>query len=280
MEIHIAKMAGFCFGVKRAVEIAFETATTAPDRKVGTLGPIIHNPQVINRLKESGVLPLSEDAEGVGDFDTIIIRTHGIPAGLFDSLKERKFDLIDATCPFVKKAQQYAKLLKEEGYQVLILGDGNHPEVKGILSYAGAGALVVGSDEELPGLKDRVGVVVQTTQPVDALKRLLNSIVETSREIKVYNTICSFTALRLRETEELAGKVDIMVVVGGKNSANTRQLTTLCRRIGVETHHIETTGELSPSWFKGINKVGITAGASTPEWIIKEVLERIENFHE
>jgi 4-hydroxy-3-methylbut-2-enyl diphosphate reductase len=187
------------------------------------------------------------------------------------------YEIIDATCPFVKKAQHYAKLLSEDGYQVIILGDREHAEVKGLISYAGKDAIVIAGKEELPLLKSRVGIVVQTTQPVEGLQRLVGRVIAQSKEMKVHNTICNSTALRLKETEEMAGKVDVMVVVGGKNSANTTQLASLCASLPVITHHIETASELREEWFEGIKRVGITAGASTPDWIIEEVREWIND---
>jgi len=275
LKIYTAKRSGFCFGVKRAIDITFDLASKDPEG-VYTLGPIIHNPQVINKLKESGVSPIEFSAlEGVA-VKSLVIRTHGIPRQLYDNISSGGLSIIDATCPFVKKAQHYAKLLYESGYQVVILGDREHPEVKGLMSYAGDDVIVVGENTSVPlDLKTRVGVVVQTTQPVEALKKLLSVIIERAKEVKVYNTICNSTALRLKETEEMANKVDVMVVVGGKNSANTTQLANLCRSLSVVTHHIETAEELEDSWFAGKEKIGITAGASTPDWIIKEVEKRI-----
>ncbi|MBF0345843.1 MAG: 4-hydroxy-3-methylbut-2-enyl diphosphate reductase [Nitrospirae bacterium] len=273
MKITVAKRAGFCFGVKRAVNIAFDMAS----RKDGvcTLGPIIHNPQLVKSLQDKGVHCVNEPHK---DMKAVIIRTHGIPLQMNDKIVEMGIEVIDATCPFVKKAQQYAKLLREENYQVLILGESAHPEVKSIMSYVGQDVIIV-EDEHMPErLKTRVGIVVQTTQPVSALKRLLNNIVERAKEIKIYNTICNSTALRLKETSEISGNVDIMIVAGGRNSANTTQLANHCRSMGVTTYHIETAMELDPLWFKGVNHVGVTAGASTPDWIIDEIIERINNI--
>lgn len=275
-EIVIAKRAGFCFGVKRAMDIAFDRAREAKGG-VSTLGPIIHNPQVIEALKRQGIHPVD-----IGDIDdqaisALIIRTHGIPREIYDSISSRGIRIIDATCPFVKKAQHYAQLLQEKGYQVIILGDRNHPEVKGLMSYAGDDAVVVDKDGPLPVLRRKVGIVVQTTQPLDALTRLLARVVRHAREIKVYNTICSSTALRQKETEEMARKVDAMIVVGGRNSANTTQLAQLCESLGVKTYHIETESEIDDAWLRDVRKVGITAGASTPDWIIERVAERIRD---
>lgn len=276
-EILVARRAGFCFGVKRAIDITFDIARE--DREgVYTLGPIIHNPQVIQRLKDGGISPVEVDGLDDVAVKVLIIRTHGIPCQIYDKISARGVRIIDATCPFVKKAQDYARLLAENGYQVVILGDRDHPEVKGLVSYAGDDAVVVDGDGPLTGLKSKVGVVVQTTQPLDALKRLLSAIIEQAREVKVYNTICNSTALRLKETEEMARSVDVMVVVGGKNSANTTQLAKLCMALGVRTFHIETAGEIRDEWFRGSCRVGITAGASTPEWIIGEVEKRIKDI--
>ncbi|MBF0537130.1 MAG: 4-hydroxy-3-methylbut-2-enyl diphosphate reductase [Nitrospirae bacterium] len=273
MKITVAKRAGFCFGVKRAVNIAFDMASKKEG--VCTLGPIIHNPQLVKRLEEQGVHCVNEPQE---DMKAVIIRTHGIPIHMYDKIVDMGIEVIDATCPFVKKAQQYAKLLKQEDYQVIILGESIHPEVKSIMSYVGQDVIVV-EDEHVPErLKTRVGIVVQTTQPVSALKRLLNNIVERVKEIKIYNTICNSTALRLKETSEISVNVDIMIVAGGRNSANTTQLANHCQGMGVRTYHIEMASELDPCWFNGVNHVGVTAGASTPDWIIEEIIERIHNI--
>lgn len=270
MNVTVAKRAGFCFGVKRAINMAFEVAGNRSD--VFTLGPLIHNPQVISSLQEAGM----HVASSIGELKrkgakTVIVRTHGIPISSMTRLLQEGFDVIDLTCPYVKKAQHYAKLLKEEGYQVIILGDIEHPEVKGLKSYAGRGSVVVKDDGALRAVRNKVGLVVQTTQPVEALKRLVQRLAEQTREMKVFNTICSSTALRLIETEQVARAVDIMLVVGGKNSANTAQLARLCQALRVPTHHIETADELDGRWFKGAKKIGLTAGASTPDWIIKKV---------
>ena len=273
LKITVARRAGFCFGVKRAVEIAFDMA--GKKEGVSTLGPIIHNPQLVARLKEKGIDAIDEPADGTG---TVIIRTHGIPLDKHRRIAQTGVEIIDATCPFVKKAQQYAKLLKEEDYQVIVLGDIDHPEVKSIMSYAGDEVLVVGEGETPKRMKSRVGIVVQTTQPVDALKRLLCAVVEKAKEIKVYNTICNSTALRLKETGEISRSVDVMIVAGGKNSANTTQLANQCREMGVRTYHVETSEELDNAWFEDVESVGITAGASTPDWIIEEIVDRINKL--
>jgi len=273
MEIITAKTAGFCFGVKRAIDIAFQIAKEKR-KGIYTLGPIIHNPQVVDKLREKGIIPI-ENIKAKKDIRALIIRTHGIPLKLSKEISLKGYEIIDATCPFVKKAQYYAKLLSEEGYQVIILGEKNHPEVKSLMSYVIDNAIVIDGKTSLPKLRSRVGIVVQTTQPIDVLKKVLSEAIVHAKEIKVYNTICNSTALRLKETENMANKVDVMFVVGGKNSANTTQLTKLCKSLSVPTHHIETSSEIRKDWIEKAKKVGITAGASTPKWIIKEVEKRI-----
>ena len=268
-----AKTAGFCFGVKRAIDIAFKIASEKR-KGIYTLGPIIHNPQVVDKLKEKGIIPI-ENIKAKKDIRALIIRTHGIPLKLSKEISLKGYEIIDATCPFVKKAQYYAKLLSEEGYQVIILGEKNHPEVKSLMSYVIDNAIVIDGKTSLPKLRSRVGIVVQTTQPLDVLKKVLSEAIVHAKEIKVYNTICNSTALRLKETENMANKVDVMFVVGGKNSANTTQLTKLCKSLSVPTHHIETSSEIRKEWIEKAKKIGITAGASTPKWIIKEVEKRI-----
>lgn len=282
MEILVAKGAGFCFGVKRAIDIAFNIAGKKHEG-IYTFGPIIHNPQVIESLKVKGIAPTEDITRK--DIKTLIIRTHGIPLDLYEKASKAGYEIVDTTCPFVKKAQYYAKLLKEEGYQVIILGDREHPEVKGLMSYAGEDVVVIngktafdGNCEDMPKLKKKVGLVVQTTQPLEGLKRLIGKVIEQSKEIKVYNTICNSTALRLSETEEMAKKVEVIIVVGGKNSANTTQLANLCASFPVNTYHVETADELKKEWFNGVSRVGITAGASTPDWIIRDIKERIEEI--
>jgi 4-hydroxy-3-methylbut-2-en-1-yl diphosphate reductase len=274
IKIVTAKRAGFCFGVKRALDITFDAASKSG--QVYTLGPIIHNPQVIERLRIQKVAPIeSIDNKKI---KTLIIRTHGVTKEISDRLAQKAYHVIDATCPFVKKAQYYAKLLKEEDYQVVIIGDREHPEVIGLMSYAGPDSVVINKNDPLPKLKSRVGVVVQTTQPVEVLKRVIAESVDKVKELKVFNTICNSTALRLKETRLIAKQVDVVIVVGGKNSANTTQLAKLCVSMAVPTYHIETAREIRKDWFKGAKKVGITAGASTPNWIIEEVADRIRNM--
>ncbi|UCD34767.1 MAG: 4-hydroxy-3-methylbut-2-enyl diphosphate reductase [Nitrospiraceae bacterium] len=275
MEIKIARKAGFCFGVKRAIDITFNLAD---EHKEGlcTYGPLIHNPQVVEELERRGVGAV-EDLKAP-HIRTIIIRTHGVSPRVYAETSKMGYNVIDATCPFVKKAQNFAQILKNEGYQVVIVGDRHHPEVQGLIGFAGGSAVVISDAEQLPELKKKVGIIVQTTQSFDTFKKVVDSVISACREVKIYNTICDFTAQRVKETKELAKTVDLMVIVGGKNSANTNQLVHLSREVCARVHHIETAKELKKAWFKGVKKAGITGGASTPQWIIDDVVKKIREI--
>ena len=274
MEIILAKQAGFCFGVKRATQMAFEAAGKGD--KTFTLGPIIHSPQVVQKLEEMGVKvihDLSEQENG-----TIIIRSHGVAAEEVDEAVRKALDIVDATCPFVKKAQEHVKSLSQTGYDVVVVGDADHPEVQGIVSYATGKVYVVASGEEAAHLPKmaKIGVVAQTTQSFENLKNVVLECLMKGGEIRVFHTICDATAVRQEEAKELAQRVDSMIVIGGYNSANTKRLAEVCAELQPRTYHIETAQQLVPEWFKGVGKIGVTAGASTPKWLIDEVMERIE----
>lgn len=273
MKVILAKRAGFCFGVKRATQMAFEAAEKGS--RAYTLGPIIHSPQVVNKLEELGV-SVVKDLERT-DSGTVIIRSHGVLKSEMEEAVRKNLDVIDATCPFVKKAQEHVKSLSDAGYGVVVVGDTDHPEVQGIVSYGGEKVFVVGSGEEVARLPKmgKIGIVAQTTQSFENLKNVVVECLQRGGEIRVFNTICDATAVRQEEAKELAGQVDCMLVVGGFNSANTRRLAEVCTELQPRTHHIETASEIDPAWFASVNTVGVTAGASTPKWIIDEVVNRI-----
>lgn len=273
MEVILAKQAGFCFGVKRATQMAFETA--GKNRKTYTLGPIIHSPQVVGKLASLGIPPL-DSLEGIED-GTVIIRSHGVEQNDINEARRKNLNIVDATCPFVKKAQEHVKSLSDAGYGVVVVGDADHPEVQGIVSYGGERVFVVASGEDVKKLPkmNKIGIVAQTTQSFENLKNIVCECLQRGAEIRIYNTICDATAVRQEEAKELAGQVDCMLVIGGFNSANTRRLVEVCVEFQPYTHHIETAAEIDPAWFKDVKRVGITAGASTPKWIIDEVVNKI-----
>lgn len=275
MEIILARHAGFCFGVKRATQIAFEAANRHNPSGTYTLGPIIHSPQVVNRLEELGVKVL-RDLSSL-DAGTIIIRSHGVTEAEIAEAEEKRLDVVDATCPFVKKAQGYVKELSSQGYDVIVLGDYDHPEVEGIVSYARGKVYVVSSGEDVRALPDmkRIGIVAQTTQSLVHLQDVVTAALAKGIEVRVYNTICDATSVRQDEAISLATTVDCMIVIGGYNSANTRRLSEICREIQPHTYHVESAEQLDVTWFQGVGRVGVTAGASTPKWLIDGVIERI-----
>lgn len=277
MIIRLAKHAGFCFGVKRATQMAFKAAESS-DGSTYTLGAIIHSPQVVSRLADMGVKPLSSLDQI--DHGTVIIRSHGVTAAELHRAEEMKLDVLDATCPFVKKAQQYVKTLSDEGYSVVVVGEADHPEVMGIVSYGMTNVYVVSDEGQallLPRMK-RVGVVAQTTQSFETLKQVVDALLPLCSEIRIFNTICDATAVRQREAMEMSSESDLMLVIGGRNSANTRRLAEVCAEIQPKTIHLESAEELDRNMFDGVETVGVTAGASTPKWLIDEVLERIKAF--
>lgn len=275
MEILVAKSSGFCFGVKRAIKIADKCASTGPEGGIFTLGPIIHNPQVVKRLEESQVFA----KKSLKDIDsgTVIIRSHGVKLEEYNEAREKGLGIVDATCPFVRKAQDLVSQLTGEGYVVIVVGEKDHPEVMGLVSYGNEKVRVVSGLAELadmPRVK-RLGIVAQTTLPMEKLEDVVRFCLHKATEIKVFNTICNATSTRQAESAALAKQVDVMVVVGGKNSANTRRLAEVCLAIQPKTYHIEVASELDPAWFIGAGSAGVTSGASTPDWLIDEVVERI-----
>jgi 4-hydroxy-3-methylbut-2-enyl diphosphate reductase len=241
--------------------------------------PIIHSPQMVRKLEEKGVKVVHEVDQLAGD--AVIIRSHGVAAPEFEQILERGLNVVDATCPFVKKAQEHVALLSREGYFVVIVGEKDHPEVQGIVSYARRGKVRVVADcreAETLTRKGRIGIVAQTTQPLDNLQQVVAAVLTKCKELRVFNTICDATSVRQNETREIACQADLMLVIGGHNSANTNRLAQLCRDLQPRTYHVETAAELDPAWFRDAASVGITAGASTPRWIIDEVLARVQEI--
>ncbi len=284
MEIKIADHPGFCFGVKRAINIAEKTLDSKYRENIYSLGPIIHNPQVVNRLSKKG-LNVIEDIDNIKR-GTVIISSHGVPEDLTKRIKRNKMRLIDATCPFVKYAQNIVKDLKRQGYRIVIVGDKEHPEVKGLLSFAGDSGtrrnpgLGSAEDVEIKELKGKkIGIISQTTQSKDNyLREIMKVLKEDFSEARIFNTICSDTSRRQLLARRLLEECDIMIIVGGKNSANTKRLWQICKESGVDSYHIETEKELERNWFAKKRCVGIVSGASTPDSMVKKVANRIKEI--
>lgn len=277
MKIFLAKSAGFCFGVKRATRMAFEAAGDC--RHICSLGPIIHSPQVVEKLAEKGV-QVVDRVEDIKQ-QKVIIRSHGVTASELEQLEKKSLTIVDATCPFVKKAQQHAAALCREGYHLVVVGEAEHPEVQGIVSFAGDGPVsVVATSEDADRLPrcSKLGVIAQTTQSLGNFQQIVALCLRKSKEVRVFNTICDATSVRQEEARELAGQVDLMLVIGGFNSANTTRLAVICKELQPNTHHLETAADIDAIWFSGIESVGITAGASTPGWLIEQVLNKVEQY--
>jgi 4-hydroxy-3-methylbut-2-enyl diphosphate reductase len=276
MEVRLAKEAGFCFGVTRAVEIARNTVKEK--NQVYSLGPLIHNPQVIEKLARAGIKDI-ENIAGIPVRSTVIIPAHGVGPEVMAKLEELKVHVVDATCPFVRRAQNLAHNLGQR-IQVVIVGDQKHPEVRGIIGYAGEQALIAEGPDQAKILDSlpEVAVLAQTTQPLSNFQSVIDVLRTKTDSVKVFNTICHATSIRQQAALELARQVDAMVVAGGMTSANTRKLAELSRESGTPTYHVETARDLKAEWFKGIEVAGLTAGASTPDWIIEEVQTRMKEL--
>lgn len=277
LEVRISDCAGFCWGVERALEMTLEAAEDAP-KPVNSLGPLIHNPGVITDLGKRGVGVISDLADAHAG--TVILRSHGVPRETKEKLTASSLTIVDATCPFVTSAQEKAARLKKDGYLVIILGEKDHPEVLGLRSYAGDDSLVVESPADLPPSlpSKRIGVVVQTTQSHERLSELVAHIAPSARELLVHNTICSATEQRQAAAIAMASDVDVVIVVGGRDSGNTRRLAELCAAQQPRTHHVESGAEIEEAWLRGAQTVGITAGASTPPEQIEAVAVRLQEI--
>ncbi len=274
MEIKLAKSYGFCFGVKRAIEIAEESKDAI------TMGPLIHNKEEINRLKENFSVTTANDMSEIKDEKRVIIRTHGITKEDLATLEASNKEIINATCPFVTKPQEIVQNMSEEGYKIVIFGDENHPEVKGVRSYAKNDALVVLDVCDLEGkfLGPKVAIVSQTTRKISQFQKIVDFLIERVSEVRVFNTICNATFENQDAAREIAKESDIVIVIGGKNSSNTKQLLSIAQEFCSDSYLVENEKELEAKWFEGKEKCGVTAGASTPDWIIKKVTAKISQL--
>nr|WP_315062424.1 4-hydroxy-3-methylbut-2-enyl diphosphate reductase [uncultured Campylobacter sp.] len=274
MKIELASSYGFCFGVKRAIKIA-ENAKDAV-----TIGPIIHNNDEINRLNKNFNVKTLEGINEIDGEKKAIIRTHGITKGDLAELKKSDIKVIDATCPFVTKPQQICEKMSKEGYDIVIFGDEKHPEIKGVKSYAVGKVFVVLEEGELEGVKlaQKVAVISQTTRKVEKFMQIVNYLMLRVKEVRVFNTICNATFENQEAVKNLAVRADVMVVVGGKNSSNTKQLYLISKTACEDSYLVENELELERTWFEGKNLCGVSAGASTPDWIIQKVIDKLESF--
>lgn len=278
--IEKAARTGFCFGVRRAINALEKVARERGG--VETLGAVVHNQQVLQKLADIGVRVVNniDDIKG----DTIVTSSHGVSPALKDELKKRHIEVISTTCPFVRRAQVAARRLAESGFFVIVYGDAEHPEVKGILGWAKGQGLATLDEKpirQLEPLPRRIGILSQTTQVpaqfAEFTKKIIDLALTKDSEIRIIDTICHDIRERQAAALELARRADLMLVVGGRSSANTNRLAELCSQV-TETHLIETAGEIQPDWIKGEKLIGVTAGASTAEESVEEVMERLKNI--
>lgn len=277
MKIVVAKHMGFCGGVRRAVEIAERAAQTAGG-PVTTWGPLIHNPQVVRRLEGAGVR-VAERKEELGG-QAFVVSAYGVEHAVLDAARERGMRIVDATCPVVTRAHQLAEKLAAEGYQVVCVGDHGHPEMVTLKEMLGDRVTVVHTREEAARVKvsGRLGVLSQTTQSQENFRQIVGDFALRVRELKVLNTLCPAITVRQEETDVLVNEIDALLVIGGHGSSNTTRLAEIGRARNLPTYHVETADEISPSWFDGVGTLGVVSGASTPEWIITEILHHLQEL--
>jgi len=282
VEIIRARDMGFCFGVRRAVEMMEEAA-----QQIGpltTLGSTVHNRQVVQKLREKGIDVVASLDEVSGR--PVAVTAHGVGPQVKAALEQLGVPVVDTTCPIVTRSQQWAKRLAEEGFAVIVFGDPEHKEVRGVLGWAGGRGIAVASEADLDRLPDdlpsRIAVLSQTTHTearfAAFVRHLFETRMERISELRVINTLCNATTSQQAAAQELARQVDLMIVIGGRDSANTRHLAEVCREEGVDTHHIETADEIDPAWLEGRQRVGVTAGASTPDFAVDEAIARLEEM--
>ena len=275
MLIKKAKSYGFCFGVKRAVEMA-ESSKGAV-----TLGPLIHNPLEIKRLDNEYNVKFIENIDEIDkNIKKVIVRTHGIPKNELNKLKEKEVEIIDATCPFVKKPQEIVEDMSKSGYDIVIFGDKNHPEIKGVMSYSVHNRVFVVLDKkELFNikLKEKIATVAQTTRKLENYLDIVNYLIKNYKEVRVFNTICNATFENQEAVRDLAKEVDVMIIIGGKNSSNTKQLYNIAKE-HCDTYLVENEKELNKKWFLKKSLCGISAGASTPEWLVEDIISKIKEM--
>ena len=282
MNIRLAKSAGFCFGVKRAVEIVEKQIEQNQKRKIYTYGPIIHNEIVVSEFEQNGVSVIEENSDlSQLEPGVVIIRSHGVSKKVMDELKNFGFEIVDATCPFVLKIHKLVQEFDEAGYEIVIVGNATHPEVEGIIGWIPSGHYhCISSFEDFENLSisldKKIGIVSQTTFNYDKFQELVEKIEQKGYDICAKNTICSATEERQKEAVEISKEVDAMIVIGGKSSSNSRKLYEICKSNCNNTYFIQTDDDLDLSVLQSIDDVGITAGASTPKKIIEEVQKKCQ----
>jgi 4-hydroxy-3-methylbut-2-enyl diphosphate reductase len=278
LELIVSPITGFCFGVKRAMSL-IEQGLGERGGNIYSIGDVIHNPQAVEALKSKGVIPVSS-MDDLSPGDTLIIRAHGVVPEIMKDAAERGIKLIDTTCPFVQKSQGYVRQMAEKGRKVIIIGDSRHPEVRAISGQAGPAPVIISTVDEAEeaGVISRAGVVIQTTFSREKAMKIIGELEKNISDLVVHDTICQATVSRREATLDLAVSVDIVLVVGGKGSSNTKRLYQMCVDEGISARFIETADDIEPAWFSDGDRVGLTTGTSTPDWVIEDVLARLREI--
>ena len=279
MEIKIAKNAGFCFGVKRAMQMASDELDDK-STKVYSLGPLIHNKQAVSRYEERG-LKVVDEIDQIPSDERVIIRSHGVGENIYNEAHDKSVKIVDTTCPFVKKIHEIVNDFYKKGYKIIIIGNKDHPEVIGINGWCDYSAIIIKTIDDIEGIDfdedARYCVVSQTTVDIDAYEKIVSKLNSILKDATMKNTICSATKERQLSAKNLAKEVECMIVIGGKHSSNTQKLVNICKGV-TNTFAIETKDELNKDELKNYNLIGITAGASTPDWIISDVIEFLKSI--
>ena len=278
MEVIIANNSGLCYGVKRALRLAKETRKRKTE-KVFTFGDLIHNPQVIADLEKNGIHSIN-DLDQIEE-GTVIIRSHGVSPRIYDTLEKKRIEIVDATCPIVKKIQKLVEVLAKKEEEIIIVGNKQHPEIQGLIGYSKKKGIIIESERKARDLppKKRRAVLAQSTQDLFLFISVVAALIERTEELKVYNTICQSTQTRQKSTSELASCVDTLFIIGGKNSSNTKKLHQISKRILPHTYFIENADQINPDMVKGAKKIGLSGGASTPPEAIQEAVAKIKSSY-
>lgn len=280
MEVRIAENAGFCFGVKRAMNMAWDELENKTSDNVYSLGPLIHNKQAVDKYKEKGLMEM-DSLDKIPSDSKLIIRSHGVGKKIYTESESKNMDIVDTTCPFVKKIHDIVNEFSNKGYKIIIVGNSTHPEIIGINGWCDNEAIIINREEEIDNItfndNDLYCVVSQTTANLESFDKIVSKLKSKIKDLTVNNTICFATKERQLSATDLAKEVDCMIVIGGKHSSNTQKLVNICKNI-VPTFSIETKGELEKSKLEKFKVAGVTAGASTPDWIIEEVIEYLKEI--
>ena len=275
MKIHLAKSAGFCFGVKRAIDTALCAAGSKQD--IYMLGDIVHNETVVRQVEAAGIKKIKLLSNGKGK--TLLIRAHGIPSSLLEKALEKGYRIIDATCPMVKEIHKIAKGMEDSGYRIIVIGDKDHDEVRGIVGQLKQKAIVIEDIRNIPGKKiKKACIVVQSTQNIEKVARIIDALRPRMQQLKFFNTICKPTTLRQEETKRLPLENDVMIIIGSKRSANTKRLYEISKALNKRSYWVESKENIRKDWFKGAKTVGVSAGASTPDTITRDVINYLKKL--